>query len=85
MRVSDIKAHLVNYFNLNKENIGKTKQFFKNHLAVFRKVQKVNLKSPKKAQNHHILNHILNLVNPVTLVLHTNQIRKVKKLRILLY
>ena len=28
MWVSDIKAHLVNYFNLNSENIGKIKQNF---------------------------------------------------------
>ena len=28
LRVSDIKAHLVNHFNLNSENIGKIKQIF---------------------------------------------------------
>ena len=56
-----------------------------NHLAVFRKVKKVNLKSLKKAQNHHTLNHTLNLVNPVILVLHTNQTRKIQKVHILLY
>ena len=29
LRVSHIKAHLVNYFNSNSEKIGKNKQFFK--------------------------------------------------------
>ena len=28
LQFSDIKAHLVNYFNSNRENIGKIKQIF---------------------------------------------------------
>ena len=54
MRVSDIKAHLVNYFNLNKENIGKTKQMFlKSSSSLSKSSKSQSEKSQKSSKSSH--------------------------------
>ena len=58
LRVSDIKAHLVNYFNLNKENIGKTKQFFfKSSSSLSKSSKGQSEKSQKSSKSSHSKSH----------------------------
>ena len=58
MRVSDIKAHLVNYFNLNKENIGKTKQMFlKSSSSLSKSSKGQSEKSQKSPKSSHSKSH----------------------------